>query len=95
MVDALLGNLPKGLIFVVSAPAGTGKTTLVRILTQEFSSVVESISCTTRAIRHGEVEGKDYYFLTKKQFEEKVRKRGVFKTRRGFWALLWHVKAVS
>ncbi len=70
-MQKLLGNLPKGLVFVVSAPAGTGKTTLVRMLAQEFTCVHESISCTTRPPRPGEVDGKDYYFLTKEQFEEK------------------------
>ena len=44
----LLGELKKGLIFVVSAPAGTGKTTLVRMLCEEFDCVHESVSFTTR-----------------------------------------------
>lgn len=73
MAEKLLGNTEKGLVFVVSAPAGTGKTTLVRMLTQEFSPVVESVSCTTRAPRSDEVEGKDYFFLSKDQFEEKIK----------------------
>jgi len=69
----LLGNLQNGSVFVLSAPAGTGKTTLVRMLSEEFSCVVESISCTTRPPRPGEVNGKDYHFLSKMQFEEKIR----------------------
>jgi len=73
MVQKLLGNLPKGLCFVLSAPAGTGKTTLVRMLSQEFPCVCESISCTTRPPRPGEVNGKDYHFLSKEEFEEKIR----------------------
>lgn len=73
MSQKLLGNLSKGLCFVISAPAGTGKTTLVRMLAQEFSCIWESVSCTTRAPRPGEVEGKDYYFLTQADFEEKVK----------------------
>jgi guanylate kinase len=73
VIQKLLGNLPKGFVFVISAPAGTGKTTLVRMLSQEFPCIVESISCTTRPPRPGEVNGKDYYFLSKKEFEEKVR----------------------
>jgi guanylate kinase len=72
MVQKLLGNLSKGLCFVLSAPAGTGKTTLVRMLSQEFPCVCESISCTTRPPRPGEVDGKDYYFLTRAEFEEKI-----------------------
>jgi guanylate kinase len=64
---------PPGLIFIISAPAGTGKTTLVNMLTQEFPSVIRSVSCTTRAPRPGEHEGKDYFFLTKEAFEAKIR----------------------
>lgn len=77
MEQKVLGNLSYGLLFIVSAPAGTGKTTLVRLLTQNFPSVVESISCTTRSPRPGEVDGKDYFFLTREAFEEK-KKRGEF-----------------
>src|ERR1700722_6549145 len=72
MTQKLLGNISKGFVFVISAPAGTGKTTLVRMLAQEFPCIYESVSCTTRPPRSGEVDGKDYYFLSKKEFEEKV-----------------------
>jgi guanylate kinase len=74
MAQRLLGNLPKGLIFVLSAPAGTGKTTLTRMLTEEFSCIVESISCTTRPHRHNESHGKDYHFLNKEKFESMIQK---------------------
>ena len=73
MSHKLLGNLSKGLVFVLSAPAGTGKTTLVRMLLDEFRCVTGSISCTTRAPRKGEVNGKDYHFLNSSVFEEKIR----------------------
>jgi len=69
----LLGNLSKGKIFVVSAPAGTGKTTLVQMLTKEFPCVVENISYTTRAIRPGEISGVHYHFITKNEFEQKIK----------------------
>ncbi|HSW86383.1 MAG TPA: guanylate kinase [Rhabdochlamydiaceae bacterium] len=74
MIDKLLGNLSKGLVFVLSAPAGTGKTTLVRMLRDEFPCVAESISCTTRPPRPGEIPGKDYHFLTVEEFEDKIKK---------------------
>ncbi len=61
-----------GLIFVISAPAGTGKTTLVNMLTAEFPSIVRNVSYTTRTPRPGEKEGEDYYFLTKEAFEKKL-----------------------
>lgn len=72
-MEKLLGNLSKGLIFVISAPAGTGKTTLLRMLRDEFNCVVGSISCTTRMPRAGEIHGKDYYFISTEEFEEKIK----------------------
>ena len=66
-----LGNLKKGLIFVLSAPAGTGKTTLAQMLCKEFSCVVESISYTTRKMREGEKEGEHYHFISEKEFEKR------------------------
>jgi guanylate kinase len=68
----LLGNKLYGRVFIVSAPAGTGKTTLVQMLVKEFPCVIASISCTTRRPRGGEVEGKDYHFLSKEAFEQKI-----------------------
>lgn len=68
----LPGTAKKGLVFIVSAPAGTGKTTLVHRLLEEFPSVVRSVSFTTRPPRDGEVHGSDYHFLTRPEFEEKV-----------------------
>jgi guanylate kinase len=67
-----LGCLNKGLIFVISAPAGTGKTTLVQMLCKEFDCVVKSTSYTTRKIRSGEVDGQDYHFISKEKFLSKV-----------------------
>jgi len=72
MAEKLLGTLTKGIVFVVSAPAGTGKTTLVRMLLDEFPCITESISCTTRPIRPGEITDKDYHFLSEKEFENKI-----------------------
>jgi guanylate kinase len=72
MKSKLLGNLTRGLAFVISAPAGTGKTTLAQRLTQEFPSVVMSISCTTRKPRPGEIPQKDYIFMGIDAFERKI-----------------------
>ncbi|MEC7839466.1 MAG: guanylate kinase [Chlamydiota bacterium] len=60
-------------MFVVSAPAGTGKTTLVQMLKSEFSCVVESVSYTTRRPRGKEVNGEHYNFVTEEEFQEKVK----------------------
>ncbi len=68
----ILGELKEGIVFIVSAPAGTGKTTLVRMLCQEFPCVVQSISFTTRKPRPNEIRGKDYHFVDKAEFEKRV-----------------------
>lgn len=73
MAQKILGTLAQGLIFVISAPAGTGKTTLVRMLMKEFDCIAESVSCTTRASRAGEVSGVDYFFLGTAEFEKKIQ----------------------
>lgn len=64
----------KGLIFVISAPSGTGKTTVInRFLLNHKKDFSVSVSVTTREPRHGEVNGKDYYFFTKAKFREYVK----------------------
>lgn len=68
-----LGNLKQGLVFVISAPAGTGKTTLGQMLCEEFSCVTFSVSCTTRPPRPEEVDGVHYHFLSRAAFEEKIK----------------------
>ncbi|HKO15787.1 MAG TPA: guanylate kinase [Gemmatimonadaceae bacterium] len=57
---------------ILSAPSGGGKTTIARALLQRRNDVGYSVSCTTRAPRPGELEGRDYYFLTRAEF---VRRR--------------------
>lgn len=69
----VIGNLKEGLLFILSAPAGTGKTTLVHMLSEEFSCVKESISCTTRAPRPSEIDGVHYHFLPEEEFKLKIK----------------------
>ena len=57
-------------IFIISAPSGCGKTSLVRELCQTYSFLEQTISYTTRAIRSGEVDGQDYHFISKDEFIE-------------------------
>ena len=59
----------RGLMFVLSSPSGAGKTTLSRMLIAETPDLKMSVSATTRPMRPGEVEGKDYYFVDQKRFE--------------------------
>lgn len=70
--ETLLGGHGRGLLFVLSAPAGTGKTTLVNRIVQNFPSVVQSISFTTRAKRPLEKDGDHYSFVSVKEFEERI-----------------------
>lgn len=73
MTQRILGESGKGKLFIVSAPAGTGKSTLVHKLLEEFPGAVEqSRSCTTREIRQGEHAGKDYDYLSVEEFEKKI-----------------------
>lgn len=60
-----------GILFLVSGPSGSGKTTLCRRLAGEGEAHY-SISCTTRAPRPGELHGRDYYFLSREEFERKI-----------------------
>lgn len=65
-----LPNRP--LLLVISAPSGTGKTTLCDRLVSEFDGINYSVSCTTRPPRDGELDGVDYRFLTPEAFQEQV-----------------------
>jgi guanylate kinase len=60
-----------GILFVISAPSGAGKTTLVEALRQT-PNLFYSVSCTTRAPRTGEIDGEDYQFLSDKDFRARV-----------------------
>jgi guanylate kinase len=62
----------KGILFIVSAPSGTGKTTITRRILKEFPEIVYSVSATTRKKRENEVDGVDYFFLTENEFKEKI-----------------------
>ena len=63
----------RGLLFIVSAPSGTGKTTLVERLVRDVPNLHMSRSYTSRSARAGERPGVDYNFITRDRFEEMVR----------------------
>ncbi|TNE41102.1 MAG: guanylate kinase [Alphaproteobacteria bacterium] len=58
----------RGLMFVLSSPSGAGKSTLARSLLEGDGEITMSVSVTTRPMRPGEVEGKDYYFVSREDF---------------------------
>jgi guanylate kinase len=64
-----MSNRPPGLLFIVSAPSGAGKTTLVERLVEQLPHLKMSRSYTSRAARQGETDGVDYNFVTRERFE--------------------------
>ncbi|MCM1164680.1 MAG: guanylate kinase [Lachnospiraceae bacterium] len=67
----------KGLLFVVSAPAGCGKDTILNELFKKTDAAGYAVSATTRAPREGEVNGVHYHFLTREDFERKIAEKEV------------------
>ena len=63
---------PLGTLYVISAPSGAGKTSLVKALLEKTENVGVSVSHTTRAMREGEQNGVDYHFIEKSEFEKMV-----------------------
>jgi guanylate kinase len=68
--DEILKRL--GLMVVLSSPSGAGKSTISRVLIERDSNLTMSVSATTRAPRPGEVDGQDYYFVQKRDFDSMV-----------------------
>src|ERR1700739_4750206 len=64
----------RGLMFVLSSPSGAGKTTLSRLLIERMTGLKMSVSATTRPMRPGEVEGRDYLFVDKSRFEQMAKR---------------------
>lgn len=63
-----------GILFIMSAPSGAGKTSLARELGDNFPDLRHSVSYTTRPPRQGEQEGRDYYFVSAARFREMVKR---------------------
>ena len=64
-----------GMMIVVSSPSGVGKTTLVKLLAERNNNFKISISNTTRIARKNEIDGKDYYFVSKETFENLIKEK--------------------
>lgn len=67
--------MERGDVIVISAPSGSGKTTICRLLVQRLENIELSISYTTRARKQGEAEGKDYYFIGVEKFDKMANSR--------------------
>ena len=68
----------KGMMFVLSSPSGVGKTTLTKKLAENNSQFAISISYTTRKPRPNEIDGKDYYFVTREEFDALIKKNDFY-----------------
>ena len=67
-------NSKRGILFVLSGPSGVGKGTVCQELLQQSTKIVYSVSATTRQARPGEIEGENYFFLPRNDFEEQIRR---------------------
>ncbi|MEZ4525305.1 MAG: guanylate kinase [Desulfobacterales bacterium] len=74
-------NRKRGILFIVSAPSGAGKTTMCQAALKHFSEIRYSVSYTTRTPRGSEIHGKDYYFISKEEFA-----RGIASGKWAEWA---------
>ncbi|MEQ1918311.1 MAG: guanylate kinase [Elusimicrobiota bacterium] len=73
----------KGALLIISAPSGAGKTTICRKLLARRKDLKYSTSCTTRAPRPGEKNGKHYFFLTREDFKRKIQRNELLE-----WAMV-------
>ncbi|RJP87816.1 MAG: guanylate kinase [Desulfobacteraceae bacterium] len=64
----------QGRLFIISAPSGTGKTTLCRAIRSRFPDLRYSVSYTTRAPRTGEQDGQDYFFISAEEFKNNIQR---------------------
>lgn len=71
--DVKRKNMPKGSLFVISAPSGAGKSTLISRIRPMFPRMLYSISCTTRSPRKDEVQGADYFFVSRERFKSMIK----------------------
>ena len=71
-------------LIIISSPSGAGKTTLCKLLIKKMKNINLSISYTSRSKRLNEIDGKDYYFVTKKKFENLKKKNFFIETAKNF-----------
>lgn len=68
----------QGTMFIFSAPSGGGKSSVIKKLLNELENIQLSVSVTTRGMREGEIEGKDYYFISEEKFRELIKDNALY-----------------
>lgn len=68
----------QGTMFIFSGPSGCGKSSVIKKILKEMDDIELSVSVTTRGMRAGEVDGKDYYFITEEKFKELVKSEELY-----------------
>lgn len=66
----------RNILVVLSGPSGVGKGTIAKEIVRRRKNMTLSVSCTTRAPRSGEVNGREYFFITREEFEKKISENG-------------------
>ncbi len=64
--------MSRGKLIVLSAPSGSGKTTVAKAILKKYPAMLFSVSATTRPQRNGEVDGRDYFFLSREEFQRRI-----------------------
>ncbi len=77
-------KLSKGRLFVLSGPSGCGKGTVCNMLLERNKNLKLSISATTREQRVGEIDGETYFYLSKEQFEDMIKKQELLEYNQGY-----------
>ena len=75
----------KNIMVILSSPSGAGKTTLTKKIQNKYKSFKISISHTTRSPRPGEIDGVDYNFVSKKKFEDLIKKKEFYEYAKIFY----------
>lgn len=68
----------QGTMFIFSAPSGGGKSSVIKKILESLDNIELSVSVTTRGMREGEVDGKDYYFISEEKFKELVNNNALY-----------------
>ncbi len=80
-----------GAVLILSGPSGAGKSTIISKSEDRIGEFYFSISTTTREPRDGEIDGVDYHFVSKDEFERGIERGDFLEYRRGLWKLLWNI----